>query len=85
MLSRLIRSMKTIPGSPDFHALVTSSSNSIRAFSLRATVLLCGLIKSNSSSFSTASMNFSVSATEILKLFILVISSLQWINSRMSG
>ena len=45
----------------------------------------CGWIRSYSPSASTAAMKASVTATEMLKLVILVVSSLQVMKSRMSG
>ena len=49
------------------------------------TAPVLGWIRSYGASASTASMNASVTATEMLKLVILVVSSLQVMNSMMSG
>src|SRR5665647_1755867 len=66
-LSRLIRSMKIIPGSPFFHEESTIRSNTSRAGRRAVTSRECGLTRLYSSPLSTAFMNSSVSATEMLK------------------
>ncbi len=56
-----------------------------RARSFPTTALVLGWNRSYSASASTAVMKASVMATEMLKLVILVVSSLHAMNSRMSG
>ena len=77
--------MKKTPGSPVFHAPSTIMSKISAAFSRPATSPLRGLIRSYSSSCSTARMKASVIATEMLKFVICEVSFLQRMNSRMSG
>ncbi|MPN53234.1 hypothetical protein SDC9_200898 [bioreactor metagenome] len=74
-----------MPGSPLFHAISTISSNTSFARSLSLTSFVLGSISSYSSSFSTASMNFSVIPTLMLKFVISLLSLLHCINSNISG
>ncbi|MBA7542811.1 hypothetical protein ES705_35135 [subsurface metagenome] len=73
-----------MPGSPIFHAYVTISLKTSRAFILLTSSFVRGFTSPYSSFLSTACMNSSVTATEVLKL---VNSPLSFalINSRMSG
>ena len=84
-LSRLIRSMKIIPGSPFFQEESTIRSKTSRAARRRVTSRVWGLTRLYSSPFSTAFMNSSVSATEMLKLLSRLVWLLQMMKSRMSG
>ena len=84
-LSRLMRSMKTIPGSPFRQALATIRSKMCRARRRAVTSPLRGFTRSYSSSFSTARMNSSVTATEMLKLTSVRMSPLTVMNCSMSG
>jgi len=84
-LSRLIRSMKMIPGSPFRHDESTICSNTFRAESLATTSREWGFTRLYSSSLSTAFMKSSVRATEMLKLFSRFVWLLQVMKSRMSG
>ena len=77
--------MKKTPGSPVFQAPWMIRSQTSRALSCPTTLPVLGWIRSYSPSASTASMKASVTATEMLKLVILVVSSLQVMNSMMSG
>ncbi|OPZ62449.1 MAG: hypothetical protein BWY84_01170 [Candidatus Aerophobetes bacterium ADurb.Bin490] len=84
-LSLFILSINTIPGSPFFHEYSTIMSKISRASSCAITSPLRGLIRSYFLPCFTASINFSVIATEILKLLISLSSALQVMNSRISG
>src|SRR5512143_1717974 len=84
-LSRLIRSMKIIPGSPFFQEESTIRSKTSRAGRRAVTSRECGLTRLYSSPLSTAFMNSSVSATEMLKLLSRFVWLLQVMKSRMSG
>ena len=77
--------MKNTPGSPVFHAFCTILSKICRASFCPTTCCVRGLIRSYISPLSTARMNASVMATEMLKLVILVMSCLQSMKSSMSG
>src|SRR5689334_13534218 len=63
----LILSMKMRPGSPDFQAYSVIVSKTSRAETRPALCLVCGLYKSYSQLFFTASRNLSSTVTEILK------------------
>ena len=76
--------MKTRPGSPVCQAAFTMRSKTSRALRRPATSWVCGSRNSYSPFFARASMKGSVIDTEILKL-LMPPSSLQWMNSRMSG
>ena len=80
----LIRSMKTIPGSPVRQAARTIRSKTSLAESRSTTCPVCGFTRSYSVPAARASMNRSVAATEMLKL-VIPPSSLHSMNSRMSG
>ena len=84
-LSLFILSIKIIPGSPFLHAMFTILSKTSLAFSFPQGFPVLGLLRSYSSPFSTASMKFSVMATDILKLLSLLLSSLQVIKLMISG
>ncbi len=84
-LSALMRSMKTMPGSPFFQASVTMFWKTWRALSMRTVSPERGLTSAYSASSSTARMNGSVTATEMLKLLRRSSSCLAAMNSRMSG
>ena len=60
-------------------------SQTSRALSWPTTLPVLGWCRSYIASASTAAMNASVTATEMLKFVILVVSSLQVMNSMMSG
>jgi hypothetical protein len=77
--------MKNTPGSPVFQAPWMIRFQMSCARSCPTTCWVLGCIRSYSPSASTASMNRSVTATEMLKFVILVVSSLHAMNSRMSG
>ena len=78
--------MKNTPGSPVFQAPWMILSQTSRALSWPTTLPVLRVDAGRTSpSASTASMNASVTATEMLKLVILVVSSLQVMNSMMSG
>ncbi len=81
---RLMRSMKTMPGSPVRHAARTMRAKTSRARSRPVTCPVRGLIRSYSPSAASASMNVSVAATEMLKL-VMPPSSLHSMNSSRSG
>ena len=81
----LILSMNIMPGSPFFHALFTIMSNTSRALRCPKTFLLCGAMRSYSSSRSTLFMNSSVIATEMLKFVMSLSVSLHFMKSSMSG
>ncbi len=80
-----MRSMKTMPGSPFFHARVTMVLKTLRALSFFTVSPERGLTSAYSASCSTARMNASVTATEMLKLLSLASSCLAVMKSRMSG
>ena len=80
-----MRSMKTMPGSPFFQASVTMLLKTLRALSVRTVSPERGLTSAYSSSASTARMNASVTATEMLKLLRRSSSCLAVMKSRMSG
>ena len=84
-LSRLMRSMITMPGSPLRQALAMIWSKTWRARVLPAGSPSCGLTSVYSSSRSTAPMNSSVTATEMLKFVSVRMSALSEMNSSMSG
>ena len=67
------------------HAASTILSKTVRASRVPLTSPLWGLISSYSVPAFTASINLSVMATEILKLLISSLFSLQSMNLRMSG
>ncbi len=77
--------MKKTPGSPVFQAPWMIFCQTSRARSLPTIFLVLGCSRSYSPSASTAAMNASVTATEMLKLVILLVSSLHPMKSRMSG
>ncbi len=80
-----ISSINTIPGSPVLHAFATISSNTSFAFIFLTFWLLCGLIKSYSSSFITLFMKKSSTATEMLKFWSTSSLLFAVMNSMMSG
>ncbi len=84
-LYRLASSTKNTPGSPFRHAPYTILSNTARASSCPTGFPLRGFRRSYGSSRFNAAMKSSVTATEMLKFVILFLSSLQSMNSRMSG
>ncbi len=77
--------MKKHPGSPVRHAPSIILFHTIRASSRPATSPDDGSIRSYVASAFTASMKLVVTATEMLKFTICVRSSLQVMNSMMSG
>lgn len=77
--------MKNTPGSPVFQAPWMILLHTSRARRVPTTALDRGWNSSYSASASTAAMNLSVMATEMLKFVILVVSDLHSMNSRMSG
>ena len=77
--------MKNTPGSPVFQAPWMIRFHTSRARSRPVTFRVLGCSRSYSPSVSTACMNASVTATEMLKLVILLVSSLHPMKSRMSG
>ncbi|KWT93238.1 hypothetical protein ASN18_0321 [Candidatus Magnetominusculus xianensis] len=80
-----ILSMNMMPGSPFSHACFTIKSNTYAASSLPVPVPPRGFISSYSEFELTASINFVVSAADILKLFSFVLLDLHVIKSMMSG
>ena len=84
-LSLLILSMNISPGSPVSHALSTISLKTSCAFIFPTTVSLLGLISSYSPSFLRASINASVTETEILKFVNSPSVLFMRIKSRISG
>ena len=80
-----MRSMNTMPGSPFFQARVIMLLKTLRALRLRTVSPERGLTSAYSVSSSTARMNESVTATEMLKLFRRSSSCLAVMKSRMSG
>ena len=84
-LSLFILSTKTIPGSPFLHAALTRRLNTVFASIFLTISFEVGSIKSYSSPFSTASINFSVIPTDKLKLVISSLFSLQFMKSIISG
>ncbi len=77
--------MKNTPGSPVLHAPSTIMSKISRASSWPTTSPVRGFTSAYASPRCTASMNASVTATEMLKFVICVTSLLHVMNSRMSG
>ena len=84
-LSSLILSIKIIPGSPDDQAPFVIMSKISLAFTFFTHCFVLGWMSSKSLFSSTALINSSVTAIEMLKLFSFDKSSLQCINSKMSG
>ena len=80
----LIRSMKTMPGSPVRQAARTMRSKTSFAERRPTSRRVWGLMRSYSSPLESASMKTSVAATEMLK-FVIPPSSLHSMNSRTSG
>ena len=84
-LSPLILSIKTTPGSPLSHAPSTIFLKRSLALTVFMTSPSRGFLSSKSRSTSTAYMNSSVMATEMLKLLIWSFSRLHSMNSSTSG
>ncbi len=84
-LYSFILSMNIIPGSPFFHAISTISPNTSLASRYCATLPSWGFTRAYSSPASTALINPSVTATEILKFVMSVFLLLHLINSSISG
>ncbi len=80
-----ILSRKIIPGSPLAHAASTILSNIMGADTRPVSCLVLGFISPYSSPCSTASMNLSVRATEMLKLLSLSVLVFAVMNFSMSG
>ena len=81
----LISSMKITPGSPFFHAFAMMRSKTIRAGSFFTTTFVRGLYSSYSSPFSRASINLSVTATDMLKFWRVCMSAFIVMKSMTSG
>ena len=77
--------MKTIPGSPVCQAVSVIFLKTSPALSFSTTSLVCGFTRLYSLSFSIASMNSLVTATDRLKLVSALGSSLAVMKSRISG
>ena len=80
-----IVSIYITPGSPLIHAIILIKSKILFASTTFTTSFVLGFIKLNSFLLSTASINSSVIATEILKFFKKLGSTFELTNFIMSG